>query len=150
MRCYVWHTPKANIATICSAVKYRTAGLFGGCVWGQLSLADKGVAMGGTDTSDLIRAQIALSQKKSMAAGLLLTFFFGPLGMLYATVLGGIIMIVVSIVVAIFTLGFGLIVTQLICLVWAALAIKAQNQKIDLAVVGETTRRESAPPTAAA
>jgi predicted membrane-bound spermidine synthase len=106
--------------------------------------------MGGTDTSDLIRAQIALSQKKSMAAGLLLTFFFGPLGMLYATVLGGIIMIVVSIVVAIFTLGFGLIVTQLICLVWAALAIKAQNQKIDLAVVGETTRRESAPPTAAA
>jgi hypothetical protein len=102
----------------------------------------------GTNTSDLIRAQVALSNKKSMGAALALTFFFGPLGLFYASVIGGIVMLIVTIVVAIFTLGIGLLITQPICLVWAGVAVSGHNRKIDLAVVGETTRREAPPPAA--
>lgn len=100
------------------------------------------------NTSDLIRAQVALSNKKSMGAALALTFFFGPLGLFYASVIGGIVMLIVTIVVAIFTLGIGLLITQPICLIWAGLAVSGQNSKIDAAVVGATVQRDATPPTA--
>lgn len=66
---------------------------------------------------------------KSVLVAFLLAFFLGPLGMLYATVSGGLIMMVVSIVVGIFTLGFGLVVTWPICVIWACIAASNQNKK---------------------
>jgi len=44
---------------------------------------------------------------KSVGAALVLTFFFGPLGLFYITVLGAVIMTVVAIIVAILTVGIG-------------------------------------------
>lgn len=81
--------------------------------------------------SAAIRAQVALSNKKNVGLALGLALFFGPLGMLYATVPGGLIMIVVSLVVALFTAGFGLILTWPVCIVWAYTATKSFNTKID-------------------
>jgi len=66
---------------------------------------------------------------KSTMVAVILSLFFGPLGMLYSTVLGGIIMLIISIVVGLFTLGFGLIFTWPICVIWAALAADRQNKK---------------------
>ena len=67
--------------------------------------------------------------KKSTGVAFILSFFFGPLGLLYASVTGGLIMLVISIPVALFTLGFGLIVTNIICVVWAIMAVNNHNNK---------------------
>lgn len=48
-------------------------------------------------------------QKKNMAVAILLSLLFGPLGLFYATVMGGAIMIVVLLVIGVMTWGFGLI-----------------------------------------
>ena len=50
----------------------------------------------------------------------ILAVLLGPLGMAYSTILGAIIMFVVTLVVGVLTLGLGLIVTNPICAVWAA------------------------------
>lgn len=72
---------------------------------------------------------------KSVPLAAVLAFFFGPLGMLYATVLGALIMFLVNIAVAIITLGFGLLLTWPICVLWAAIAASNHNQRLSAAVL---------------
>jgi len=69
------------------------------------------------------------SSEKNMILSLVLAFFFGPIGLFYASVTGGIVMILVTIIVAIFTLGFGLFIIIPICVVWAAIATTRYNQR---------------------
>lgn len=90
----------------------------------------------GGDAASAIRAQVALSNKKNIGLALGLALFFGPLGMLYATVKGGLIMIPVNLIVALFTAGFGLLLTWPICIVWAYSATKSHNARIDAEVLG--------------
>lgn len=63
---------------------------------------------------------------KSVGAALVLTFLFGPLGIFYVSILWAVVFIVLAIVVAVLTLGLGLL------LVWPAsmilAAITASNQ----------------------
>lgn len=66
---------------------------------------------------------------KSVGIAILLTVLFGPLGMLYSTVPGALIMIVVSIVLGFFTLGLSLMLTWPISIVWGAMAASAHNQR---------------------
>lgn len=79
---------------------------------------------------DNTQAIIFLAQKKSMGVALILSFLFGPLGLLYSSVVGGVVMIVVSLLVALVTLGFGLIITWPICMIWAAVATNSHNKKL--------------------
>lgn len=72
---------------------------------------------------------VVQSTGKSTAVAVILSILFGPLGMLYSTVMGGIIMMIISLVVGIFTLGFGLIITWPICVIWSALAASSHNKK---------------------
>lgn len=65
---------------------------------------------------------IVVTERKSVGLAFLLTFLFGPLGMLYSTVAGAIIMLVISSVVAVLTLGLGLILTWPLCIVWGCVA----------------------------
>lgn len=67
---------------------------------------------------------------KSIGVALLLTFIFGPIGMLYSTVWGGIIMLLINLPLGILTFGFGLILTWPIQLIWAALAVRSYNKKL--------------------
>ena len=67
---------------------------------------------------------------KSIGVALLLTFIFGPIGMLYSTVWGGIIMLLINLPLGILTFGFVLILTWPIQLIWAALAVRSYNKKI--------------------
>ncbi|MGA9117464.1 MAG: hypothetical protein WB626_11865 [Bacteroidota bacterium] len=67
---------------------------------------------------------------KSVGVSLLLTFLFGPLGMFYSTVVGGIVMLILCIVVFFFTMGFGLIVLWPICMIWGAVAVGRRNQEL--------------------
>ena len=74
--------------------------------------------------------QVIVTSTKSVAISLILTFLFGPLGMLYSTISGAIIMIILSIVVAIFTVGIGLAITWPISMIWGALAVSSANNKL--------------------
>jgi hypothetical protein len=73
---------------------------------------------------------VIIRTQKSVGAALALTFFFGPLGMLYSTISGGIIMLIISGIVALFTLGFGLLIVWPICIVWAVVAANNHNKKM--------------------
>ena len=65
---------------------------------------------------------------RSVGVAFLLTFFFGPIGLLYASVTGGLVMIVVELMVfllGILTLGLGwalFFVTWVICIIWGCIA----------------------------
>ena len=85
-----------------------------------------------TDTAP--QTTVVVKTEKNVGIALLLTFFFGPLGMLYSTVTGGIVMLIVSLVVAFLTLGLGLVITFPICMVWAAIAASNHNKELQLAV----------------
>jgi hypothetical protein len=67
---------------------------------------------------------------KSIGLAILLTVLFGPLGMLYSTIWGGVIMFIVALVVGIPSLGLGLIVVWPICIIWAAVAVNSYNKKL--------------------
>jgi len=67
---------------------------------------------------------------KSMGTSIILTILFGPLGMFYSTIVGAIVMLVVTAVVGFLTLGLGLIVTWPICVIWAAIATSNYNKNL--------------------
>lgn len=73
---------------------------------------------------------VVVAPTKSVGIALLLTFFFGPLGMLYSTVPGSLVMLVVTMVLAFFTLGLSLFLTWPICMIWGAVAVSSHNQKL--------------------
>lgn len=73
---------------------------------------------------------IVTRSTKSVGIGLLLTFIFGPIGMLYGTIGGGFIMMVVNLVIGIPTFGLGLLFTWPIQLIWVALSIRSYNKKL--------------------
>jgi hypothetical protein len=73
---------------------------------------------------------VVVMMPKSVGAAIALSFFFGPLGMMYSTVVGGLVMIFVNLIVAIPTLGLGLLITQPICIIWAAVAASQHNSKL--------------------
>jgi hypothetical protein len=73
---------------------------------------------------------IQVGSQKSVAGAVLLALFFGPLGMIYATVPGALIMFFINIFVAIVTLGLGLLLTLPICAVWAGIAASSHNKRL--------------------
>lgn len=70
---------------------------------------------------------IIINQGKSVGVAFLLTFFFGPIGMFYSTILGAIIMLILYLVIGIITLGFGLIILHPIAIIWACIAVSNHN-----------------------
>ena len=73
---------------------------------------------------------VVTTSTKSMGVAIILTVLFGPLGMLYSTIPGGIIMFIISSIVALLTAGIGLILTWPICIIWAAAATSSYNKKL--------------------
>lgn len=65
---------------------------------------------------------------KSSVIALLLTVFLGPVGLLYASVTGGIVMIIVMFIVLSVKLPVPIIVAWIICPVWAVLAVNKHNK----------------------
>jgi hypothetical protein len=73
--------------------------------------------------------KVVIYPQKSMGVSILLTIFFGPLGMFYSTISGGIIMLILCVLAAIFTLGLGIFILWPICVIWAAVATNNHNKK---------------------
>ena len=72
---------------------------------------------------------IVVQATKNPGMAALLGCLFGPIGLLYSTTKGALIMFVVSFVVALVTAGFGLLFVWPICGVWGYKAAKAENEK---------------------
>ena len=75
-------------------------------------------------------ALLAVSQKKSMGVALILTILFGPLGLLYATVPGGLVLLLLTFVIGIATLGVGFLFGWIVSIIWAVIAVNSHNEKI--------------------
>lgn len=73
---------------------------------------------------------IVLGKQKSVGVAFLLAFFFGPLGLLYASVVGGIVMLILGLIIGIVTLGLGLIFVWIGCIIWAVVAANNANNKM--------------------
>ena len=73
---------------------------------------------------------VSFGNQKSMLVAFLLAFFFGPLGLLYSSAAGGIVLILIGIPVGIFTLGFGLIFVWIASIIWALIATSGSNNEM--------------------
>lgn len=80
--------------------------------------------------SDVQQQHLVVTPTKNMGISIILTFLFGPLGMFYSTILGGIIMSVISLVVGIITFGIGFLLTWPICIIWGAVSTSLYNKKL--------------------
>jgi hypothetical protein len=81
--------------------------------------------------SELPRGQaLVVVPTKSMGIAIMLTLFFGPLGMLYSTIVGALVMFIATLLALFFTAGLGLLVTWPVCIIWAAVATNDYNKKL--------------------
>ena len=71
-----------------------------------------------------------MANHKSVLLSLVLTFFFGPLGMLYSTVVGAAVMLVLYLAIGIPTLGWGLAALHPIAMIWGAWAAHNANSQL--------------------
>jgi hypothetical protein len=81
------------------------------------------------NANEQVQKVIVVSAPKSVGIAIILTVLFGPLGMFYSTIIGAIIMMIISLIMALVTAGLGLIFTWPVCIIWGALAAKAHNKK---------------------
>lgn len=88
-------------------------------------------------TEERKKEVVLVTSTKSMGIALLLTFLFGPLGMFYVTIPGGIVMTIVAslfLIIAIITVGLGAILfpffVWLPCIIWTVIATKRYNEKL--------------------
>lgn len=65
---------------------------------------------------------ILVKSHKSAFYSFLLVLLLGPIGLLYSSIKGGIIMLLISLGIIYFTISIALIVTWPVCLIWAAKA----------------------------
>jgi hypothetical protein len=73
---------------------------------------------------------IVIASTKSTGLAIILALLFGPLGLLYSSVLAAVVMLIASLLAILFTAGLGLLLTQPIGAIWAALAVMSHNKKI--------------------
>lgn len=66
---------------------------------------------------------------KNVVLGFFLGLFLGPLGMLYSTVFGAIVMLIISGGVTAATGGIGLPAMFPICAIWALLSCRSHNRR---------------------
>ena len=69
-----------------------------------------------------------MASRKSVVLSLVLTFFFGPFGMLYSTVVGAIVMMVLYVALGIPTLGWAIAGLHPIAMIWGAVAADRANR----------------------
>ncbi len=76
------------------------------------------------------QSTVVVTPTKSMGLSIILTVIFGPLGMFYSTIGGAIVMLILTGIVGFFTVGFGLLITWPVCIIWGAMAVKGYNEKL--------------------
>lgn len=70
---------------------------------------------------------VIVGKAKSVGTAFLLAFLFGPLGLLYASGIGGLVMIILSIILFVALPIIGPILCWIVSMVWAVVAAKNAN-----------------------
>lgn len=78
------------------------------------------------DTPNTTKVVIA-KPPKSVVAAFFLTFLFGPLGLLYATIGGGIFLIICAIILVPLTGGLAALVLWPVSMIWGVVAAMASG-----------------------
>jgi hypothetical protein len=68
---------------------------------------------------------------KSLVVAILLSVFLGPIGLFYTSVVGAIIMLIITAIIGFLTFGFGLFIPYIICIIWAIIAVNSHNKNIN-------------------
>ncbi len=68
-----------------------------------------------------------MAQRKSTILALVLTIFLGPIGMLYSTIVGAIVMAILYVAIGIPTAGIGIAVLHPISVIWGVWAAHSAN-----------------------
>lgn len=82
-----------------------------------------------TSTSNQTKV-IVVGKAKSVGVAVLLAFLFGPLGLLYVSILGGIVMFVIGVILFIVLPIVGGIIAWIGCIIWAIVASNQANEKL--------------------
>lgn len=72
----------------------------------------------------LIRAR----RGKSPGIAFLLTLLFGPIGLFYSSTVGGIFMVTIALIVGLVTMGWGILLTWPVSIVWGVIATIAHSR----------------------
>lgn len=75
-----------------------------------------------------VPASCFLPPEKSITLAVLLAVLFGPLGMIYSTLMGAVVMFTASLILAGFTEGASLIFTWPACILWTVIAARIYNE----------------------
>jgi hypothetical protein len=75
-----------------------------------------------------VRITLEMANRKSVVLSLVLTFFLGPFGMLYSTVPGALIMLVLYVGLGIITFGWAIAALHPIAMIWGAIAADRANR----------------------
>lgn len=78
----------------------------------------------------MLNTQIPRLPYKSLAGALLFSVILGPVGLLYASFWGGLIMIAVGIVVVSSKFIFPIVLLWIICCIWSVGAVEVYNRKV--------------------
>lgn len=70
---------------------------------------------------------VVVSKPKSTGVAFILAFLLGPLGLLYATITGGIVMFLISCVMFFLLPVVGPIICWVVCIIWALMAVNNTN-----------------------
>lgn len=131
------YAPAADGCPFCGSVVMHPNARMGGTVWCERCGARLVYGPGGVLARAVPRAPqpqpstqvIVIGSRKSVGTAVLLAIFFGPLGMLYSTVGGAVVMFFVNLFVGLATMGFGLLLTWPVCVLWAASAASEHNRR---------------------
>jgi hypothetical protein len=74
---------------------------------------------------------VVVGKSKSVGAAFVLAFFFGPLGLLYASIAGGIIMFIATLILFFLLPVVGAIITWIGCVIWAVIAANEANAALE-------------------
>ncbi|MCA8928199.1 MAG: hypothetical protein KDC18_09020 [Alphaproteobacteria bacterium] len=80
-----------------------------------------------TRNTDVARGVI---QSKSVGLAFLLTFLFGPLGLLYVSIPWGIVLSLAALILGFVTFGVATGVIWLISIIWAVIAANRHNERL--------------------
>jgi uncharacterized protein DUF2510 len=91
---------------------------------------DRAIAAAGPPLAVQQTTIIQVGARKSVAGAVLLALFFGPIGMIYATVAGALVMLVVNLFMIFATFGIGLLVTVPLGALWAGISASSHNRQL--------------------
>lgn len=79
---------------------------------------------------------------KNLSTSLLFSVFLGPIGLLYASLRGGVVMLLIAFVVLTSRLPIPIILTWVSCCVWSVIATNRYNNKLMALRLGNHSNEE--------